>query len=258
VTNINPTTIINNYQAAPVVNNTVVKNYTTNNQRYNYTNGAVKEKPHNTVINRIQQNQTIIDEGRKEKASMVQQRVKSIPEGKINREVRIEAPKVTNNIVPAGEVNRPKTEIKLQQKVIKSPGGAGKSEEQPVQPAARLERASPAKPAQPEQPAVRPERVVPERPSQQEQPRQPARPERVSPAKPAQPEQPAARPERAAPAKPRETINPPGREAVEKPREQIPVQKQIEKPKKPIPSEKDEEKQIKRKPPEKEEEKPKG
>jgi len=45
VTNINRTTIINNYQAAPVVNNTVINNYTTNKQRYNYTNVTVKEKP---------------------------------------------------------------------------------------------------------------------------------------------------------------------------------------------------------------------
>src|SRR4030066_701157 len=90
VPNINPTTVINNYRAAPVVNNTVINNYATNKQRHNYTNVAVNEKPHNTVINRIQQNQTIIREGKKEKASVVQERVKSIPEGKVNREVRIE------------------------------------------------------------------------------------------------------------------------------------------------------------------------
>ena len=231
-TNIKPATIINNYRAAPVVNNTVINNYTTNMQRYNYTNVKVNEKPHNTVINRIQQNATIIHEGKKEKASVVQQRVKSIPEGRVNREVRIETPKVTNHIVPVSEVNRPKSEIKLQQKEIRSrgegtavarPGVAAKPEQQPAQPVARPERVAPArpgqqqerpvqpaapervvpvKPAQPEQPAARPERVAPARPSQQERPVQPAVPERVIPAKPAQPVQPAARPERAAPARP--------------------------------------------------------
>ena len=39
----NPTTIINNYRAAPVINNTVIKNYTTIDQRYNYTNVKVRE-----------------------------------------------------------------------------------------------------------------------------------------------------------------------------------------------------------------------
>ena len=225
VTNINPTTIVNNYRAAPVVNNTVINNYTTIKQKYNYTNVTVNEKPHNTVINRIQQNETIIHADGKVKASVVQERVKNIPVGKVNTEARIEAPKVTNYIVPASEVNRPKSEIKLQQREIKSPGVAAKPGQQPAQPgqpAARPEplapakpsqqekqsqpaipeRVRPAKPAQPAQPAAPPERVAPAKPSQQEKPSQPTVPERVSPAKPAQPAQPAARPERVAPAKP--------------------------------------------------------
>jgi hypothetical protein len=348
VTNINRTTI-NNYRAAPVVNNTVINNYTTNKQRYNYTNVKVNEKPHNTVINRIRQNETIIHEGRKEKASVLQERAKNIKEGKVNREARIEAPKVTNHIVPSGEVNRPKSEIKLQKREIKASGKPGQQEKpaarpervtparsgqqeqpgqpagparvipakpaQPERPAARPERVAPArpgqqekpgqptgparvipakpaqperpaarservvparpgqqekpgqptgparvipaKPAKPEQPAARPERVAPARPGQQEQPGQPAGPARVIPAKPAQPERPAARPERVAPAKPKETIIPPVKGVVEKPREQIPVQKQIEKPKEPRPSEKDVEKRRERKSHEEEEEKPK-
>ena len=132
VTNINPTTIINNYRAAPVVNNTVINNYTTTKQRYNYTSVTAKEKPHNTVINRIQQNETIIQKGRKENAAVLQQQVKSIKEGKVNREARIEPPKTTNYIVPANQVNRPKSEIKLQQREIKS-SGRGVPPAQPAQ-----------------------------------------------------------------------------------------------------------------------------
>ncbi len=271
VSNINPTTIIKDYHAAPVVNNTVINNYTTIKQRYNFTNVKVNEKPHNTVINRIQKNQAIIHEGRKEKAPEVRERVKSIPEGRVNHEARIETPKVTNYIVPAGEVNRPKSEIKLQQKEIKGrgegtgvrPGVAAKPEQQPARPgspaaspermvparpslqekpAARPELVAPARPSPQEKPAARPERVEPPKPSQQEKSGQPPGPERVSPPKPAQPVQPAARPERVAP---------------EKPAEKGPVQKQIEKPKDQSPSEKDVKKQKGRKPPEEEEEKPK-
>ena len=83
VTNINRTTIINNYRAAPVVNNTVINNYTTNKQRYNYTNVTVEEKPHNTVINRIQQNETIIQRSKKENAAVVQQQVRSTKRGRL-------------------------------------------------------------------------------------------------------------------------------------------------------------------------------
>ena len=190
VTNVDRTTIIKDYRSAPVVNNTVIKNFTTDRQRFNYTNVKVDEKPHNAVLNRIQKNETIIREGRKENASVLQKRVKAIPEGRVNREARIEAPRVTNYIVPVGEMNRPKSEIRLLQKEIRSRGEGTVG-------------ARPGVPAKPEQqPAARPERVAPARPSEQGRPGQSARPERVSPAKPAQPEQPAARPERAAPARP--------------------------------------------------------
>jgi hypothetical protein len=182
VVNINRTTIINNYRAAPVVNNTVINNYTTNKQRYNYTNVKVNEKPHNTVINRIQQNERVIHEGRKEKASVIQERVKGIQEGRVNREARIEQPKITNYIVPAGEMNRPKSEIKLQQREIKRrgeravttpPPGAPQTGK-PVQPGAGLERERPARPSEPRAPeAMRPPRPgQPEKPGQIEKPGQ--------------------------------------------------------------------------------------
>ena len=52
--------MIDSYRAAPVIDNTVVANYTTNRQRYQYTNVPVKDKPHAAVINRIQHNETVI------------------------------------------------------------------------------------------------------------------------------------------------------------------------------------------------------
>jgi hypothetical protein len=153
VANMNSTTIINNYKAAPVVNNTVMSNYTTNKQRHNFTNIAVKEKPHNTVINRIEKNAPVIQQVKNENAVVVRQQVKRIKEGKVNREARIEAPQSTNYIVPTNEVNRPKSEVKLQQKQIKTGGKL----RQPVQP----EGVIPAKAFKPEQPAAQSERVAP-------------------------------------------------------------------------------------------------
>jgi hypothetical protein len=221
VTTINSATIINNYRAAPVVNNTVINNYTTDKQRFNYTNVTVNEKPHNTVINRIQQNETIIQRGKKENAAVVQQQVRSIPEGRVNREARIEPPKTTNYIVPANQVNRPKSEIALQQKEIKSagrgvppaqPAQVVKPEPQPGQPAAP-KRVAPAKPVPPpqvrppQQPAAKPEQVRPARPAATPQPAQPQQPAASKQTKPegtpsAQSQAPVAKPERVAPAKP--------------------------------------------------------
>jgi hypothetical protein len=272
VANINPTTIINNYRAAPVVNNTVINNYTTDKQRYNYTTVKVNEKPHNTVINRIQQNETIIQKGKKEKASVVQERVKSIPEGRVNREARIEAPKVTNYIVPASEVNRPKSEIKLQQREIKTSGKPGQQDK----PVARPERVVPTKPAEKgadkSKEVERPKEVKPpekaiEKPTEVKPPeRTIEKPKKVKPQEKAI-EKPKVKPpekdlEKSREAKPPERAiekpkdaKPPER-TIEKPKEQRPVEKQIEKPKEPRTSEKDLEKRKERKPPEEEGEKP--
>jgi hypothetical protein len=178
VTNINSTIIINNYRATPVVNNTVINNYTTDKQRFNYANVTVKEKPHNTVITRIQHNETIIRGPRKESATVVRQQVRNIKEGKVNREARIEPPKTTNHIVPVNEVNRPKSEIKLQQKDIK-----------------RAEKGiAPAQPAQ----VVVPRYVAPARPGQK---KQVVVPQHVAPAQPEYPGQ-VVVPQHVAPARP--------------------------------------------------------
>jgi hypothetical protein len=160
VANINRTNVIRNYRAAPVINNTVIPNYKADNKRYSFTNLTLKEKPHNTVINRIRHNEAIVKGGRKENAAAVQERVKRIPEGRVNRESRIEQPKGTNHIVPVKEIDRPKSEIKLPQRDVKSGG----------------------KPGHQEKPDARPERMGPVKPEQQ--PGQPARPERAAPARP--------------------------------------------------------------------------
>jgi hypothetical protein len=196
VTNINSTTIINNYRAAPVVNDTVINNYTTNKQRFNYTNVAVNEKPHNAVINRIRQNETIIRGAKKENAAVVQERAKGISEGKVNREARIEPPKITNYIVPANEVNRPKSEIKLPQREIKS-AGRGVPPAQPAQVVVPQHVVAPARPGQARQVVV-PQHATPAQP---EHPSQAVVPKHVTPARPGQIGK-VAIPEHSTPVKP--------------------------------------------------------
>jgi hypothetical protein len=209
VKNINNTTIINNYQAAPVVNNTVVNNYSTNKQRHNFANVQVKEKPHKTVTERIETNQKIIKQGKIEKASVIEQQVKGIKEGKINREAKIQQPKVTNYIVPAAEINRPKSEIKLQQREIKR--AAKTRQEEPGEP--------PRKPSpKPGQPSAKPEGVETEKPGRSipkpEGVVAPAKPGRPSPKPegiaPEKPVQPTSKPERVRPPKPRPPEKPEG------------------------------------------------
>jgi hypothetical protein len=255
-TNINSATIIKNYRAAPVVNNKVINNYTTNKQRFNYTNATVKEKPHNTVVNRIKQNEATIQSSKKENADVVQQQVKRIREGKINREARIESPKTTNYIVPADQANRPKSEIKLQQKEIKSSVKVAPK----VQPAQVVvpQYVAPAKPgqarqvvvpqhtapAQPEHPSqavvpehvapvkqgqigqvVIPEHATPVKQGQKERPGQVVVPQHTAPAQPGQPKK-VVIPEHVAPVKP---VQQPERVTPAKP-EQVPKQAKPVKP----------------------------
>jgi len=111
---------------------------------------------------------------------VLQQQVRSIREGKVNREARIEPPKATNYVVPANQVNRPKSEIALQQKEIKS-AGKGVPPAQPAQ-VVVPQYVAPAGPGQAKQVVV-PQHVAPAQP---ENPGQTVVPERVAPARPGQ------------------------------------------------------------------------
>jgi hypothetical protein len=162
VTNIRPDTIARTYRAAPIVNNTVLNNYMTNKQRHNFTNRTVKEKPHISVINRIEENTPIIQRGKREKADIVRKQVRNLKEGRVNRDNRIERPKTTNPFVPANDVNKPKSEMQGQPREIKS----GESTRQPIGP----RQVRPVRPAQLEQPVERFDRLAPTEPNQKVMP----------------------------------------------------------------------------------------
>jgi hypothetical protein len=242
VTNINNTTIIDNYSAAPVVDNTVINNYSTIKQRHNFANVEVKEKPHKTTVERINTNQRVIQQGKREKGSVLEQQVKSIQEGKVNREAKIQQPKVTNLIVPANEVNRPKSEIKLQQKELKKtareakegpvePGKPSPKIDKPTAPQPKPEGA--ITPVKPGRPSTKPEAIAPEKPDQTIQ-----KPERVKPARPrpaektedATPAKVAPKPESVAPVKP--VVTKPEKVAPAKPTPKVenePIEKPVSK-----------------------------
>ena len=170
VTNISRTTIINNYRAAPVVNDTVIRNYRSNRERFNFTNIQVKEKPHSSVITRIERNRSIIRQVDRERAPVTQEGVRGIREGRVAPEARIEPPRVTSRLVPAGEVNRPRSEMRLQQREIKRRGQGGPE----TAPGAVVRPESPAAPSgRPETPVRTRERVVPKTPSRVVPPRTP-------------------------------------------------------------------------------------
>ena len=61
VANINRTTIVNNYRAAPVINDRVIPNYSAIRNRYIYNMNLahLAAKPHQAVVDRINRNRMI-------------------------------------------------------------------------------------------------------------------------------------------------------------------------------------------------------
>ncbi|MBI5601824.1 MAG: hypothetical protein HY879_00555 [Deltaproteobacteria bacterium] len=187
VTDMNQNAIVSRYRAAPVINDTVITDYRDLRQRFNFTTARVNEKPHLTVINRIRQNERVIHEGRRENPVLLREQVKKIPEGRPDRLSRIEAPKAMNYLVPADQMNRPKSELRLPPREIKGRGEdpAATRIERPE--TRQPERSGPALQVQPA-PVERPGRIAPPRPAQPGQPpvtdkpeSQPSRPEQVRP-----------------------------------------------------------------------------
>ena len=58
IKNMNNRTLINKYRVSPVVNNTVINNYTSIRQRYNFRNANITWAPRETAIKRIHQDQS--------------------------------------------------------------------------------------------------------------------------------------------------------------------------------------------------------
>ncbi len=209
---INSTTIINNYNASPVVNNTVINNYQTDTLRHTLTSREVEAKPHASVLGRIETNAAVVRREKKDDSATVRKQVRNLKEGRISRDGGIEAPISTNYIVPASEVNRPKSEIQLEQKKIKTGGKSGRtaeqrqvSPEQPVQRGEPVDRTRQVAPAQPTQKGISPQHEI-ESPRVQQQKKGPVAPSRE------------VRPERDVVDQPRQGKQP--RQAIEQPQEQ--------------------------------------
>ena len=203
ITNINRTTIINNYRIEPVVSDRVIHNYTTNRQKYNFTDIGVIKKPHQTVLQRIERNQRIaIDRGikppRPDEPTAPVQRDRGIkpprpdePTAPVKPEPNIRSHRPEGSgIVQEGKPEKPEGPGAPRERII-PPARPGQPREiQPEQPVRLRKIPSP----RPEQPAtmqpVGPERPGVERPGHREAPEKPGahREKFTPPARPAQPE----------------------------------------------------------------------
>jgi hypothetical protein len=114
ITDINKTTIINNYQTAPVVNNTILKDYSKLLDRHHFTNVSVANKPHQSVWARIEHNQGIVNQQAKPtNAHTLKQTLNQSKPAVLPTQAKLAHPTVSSKIVPAVQVNKPVTEIQF-------------------------------------------------------------------------------------------------------------------------------------------------
>ncbi|NLJ29204.1 MAG: hypothetical protein GX433_14530 [Deltaproteobacteria bacterium] len=123
ITNINKTTIINNYRPAPVVNQRIINNYTSIKERYNFTNTQVTRKPHQTVIGRIERNQRIAQQATRVNARAIERDVERIRPRKVQQSGQIQPPRVSNRFVNVDSVNKPSSEVRFEQRELKRKQG---------------------------------------------------------------------------------------------------------------------------------------
>lgn len=175
VANINRTTIINDYHGSRVVNNTIFNGYNTNPNRYNFTDVAVANKPHQTVLTRIEQNHGIAQQeaGRVNANTLRQNVTRARPAG-LPTQTTVEPPRVTNKIVPANKVHEPISAVQSQPAEIKQKPKAVQAP--PAEVGARPGSRQPPKPGVAGPSTLAPGTRVPGRPGGELQPTEPRKP----------------------------------------------------------------------------------
>ncbi len=181
VANLNRTTIINNYQGSRVVNNTILKGYNTNPNRYNYTDVNVANKPHQTVLTRIEQNQgRAKQEAGRINANTLRQNVTRARPAGLPTQTNVEPPRVTSRIVPASKVHEPISEVQSQPREIKQK--PKRAQAPPAEVGARPGSKQPPRPGLTGQSTFEPGTRVPGRPERELQPTEAKKPgERLKP-----------------------------------------------------------------------------
>jgi hypothetical protein len=129
VPNINRTTIINNYRAAPVMSDRVIPNYRSIRYRYvyNISLAHLSAKPHQAVVDRINRNRKIAPEVRRNiTAVAVVHNLSRIDLGKPvsgpQAAQRVHKLRITSRIVPVNMVHRPRSEVQFVQRALKAQG----------------------------------------------------------------------------------------------------------------------------------------
>ena len=108
--NVDKATIAKAYRGSPVVNSMVIKNNKDLLQKYNFADLNVHQKPHQTVLDHIQQNLAAAKRDDRQNASAIAQKLDWMQPGKpVDGSIMKGRPmQVTDKLVPDRDVNKPK------------------------------------------------------------------------------------------------------------------------------------------------------
>jgi hypothetical protein len=119
ITNINQTTIINNYRPAPVIHKTVIKNVNVFKNQYNFSDRTVVYKPHHSVVEKAHFAKS--DFGKRGFVSTADYRQKmekaqrAEPRKMTDPNKRLAGLAASNKLVKPDEVKKPVNQVKFQQ-----------------------------------------------------------------------------------------------------------------------------------------------
>ncbi|MGV8073294.1 MAG: DUF6600 domain-containing protein [Syntrophobacteraceae bacterium] len=119
ITNINRTTIINNYRSAPVVNDRVFRGYGHTRERYNFRNIEVRHKPHRMVLDRVEHNHRTSQRIGRVRAADIERNSLSVRQARPVSDLQVERPRVRNRLVPRDKMNAPTSEMRFEEKPLK-------------------------------------------------------------------------------------------------------------------------------------------
>lgn len=113
VRNIDRETIFNKYHGAPVVSDRIIKNFRDLKDKYNFGDIKVFNKPHDSVLERIQKNLAHTKGPGVFNSRTFQQKLDNMKQGKPFKGIDITPYKITSKLVPEKDVDKPRFATKF-------------------------------------------------------------------------------------------------------------------------------------------------
>jgi hypothetical protein len=112
--------LINNYRPITVINNTVITNFNSDKRRFAYNDVKVSRKPHDTVMNRISDNEkSSRNFGRGDRERIERDLTQINARSELPSKTDMHRPMVANRLVDADKISKPLDTLSLQKKEIK-------------------------------------------------------------------------------------------------------------------------------------------